>query len=574
MAGALVYPALIITGLAWTPYMSDNSVSSLATFYPVWPDLQEHIATLEKNTLKGLFQQKPDRSAVFSCSAAGIELDFSRNLITEDTLGLLEQLCSEMKLDIAVEALFGGASVNSTEQRAALHTALRSPDCNTDEEKLVHTTLERLEQLTQQIHSGDWKGHTGKAITDIVNIGIGGSHLGPRMACRALQMHSQHKIRNHFVSNIDPFDIHSVLQTVTPESTLIIVASKTFTTLETLANAHTARDWLVDALGEQATGSHFLAVTSAIPEAGAFGINADNCFPIWDWVGGRYSLWSAIGLSIMLEVGVENFRLFLAGAHEMDQHFKTAPPAENMPVILALLNIIYSQLCHAKTSAVLPYKQQLEYLPEFLQQLEMESNGKSVTSDGQLVNFPTGSILWGAAGTNGQHSFHQLLHQGTHLIPTDFIFTLQPDLDQPWQQQQHLHLVANCLSQSQALLEGKDLETVKQAMKAGGYSEQDIEQLAPHRVHPGNRPSNLISMDRLTPATLGALLALYEHRTFVQSLVWKTNAFDQFGVELGKELGRELHPKLSGEDNTAPSDKTTGNHIARFRKANGISENK
>ena len=517
---------------------------TLAQRYPSWKQLQRHAVQLQRTTLAALFLTDKQRSKRFAIDAAGLHLDFSENLITRDTLALFEQLARDAKLKPAIRALLAGMPVNNTEQRPAWHSALR----HQNPPGVVAQTLQQMSTLVEAVHSGSWRGFTKQRITDVVNIGIGGSDLGPRMATIALAAYHQPGLRVHFVSNIDPADIVETLGTLDAETTLFIIASKSFTTLETLANANKARDWFLQYGKHQDIAKHFVAVSSAIEKAQAFGIHPDNVYPLWDWVGGRYSLWSAIGLPIAFAIGMENFRQLLAGAHHMDLHFASAPMLRNMPVILGLLGLWYNQCFHAQTHVILPYSHALTFFPDFLQQLDMESVGKHVDKDGHAIDYPTGSILWGAVGTNGQHSFHQLLHQGKQFFSADFILPLTTAHDDHHLNDiQHRHLVANCLSQRQAMLFGKTLAEAKAELRAEGKTPAEIARLAPHKVVPGNRPNNIITFEALTPATLGALVALYEHKVYVQSVIWHINAFDQWGVELGKQLSKPIFDALSAD---------------------------
>lgn len=532
--------------------------------YPCWQALLDHRRDMASFSMEAAFGQDNERAGRLLIEAAGLSLDYSKNLVSGTTLELLLQLAEQAGLAEAIPALLNGEPVNNTEQRAALHTALRDPEHRCPDKAAVDAAYDRMETLAEAIRNGEWKGYEGQAITDVVNIGIGGSDLGPKMACRALEPYRKPGLQCHFVSNVDPSHIEGVLKSLKPETTLFIIASKTFTTLETLQNAEAARQWMLPFCGEAGLSRHFVAVSTAIDKAGEFGIPPDNILPLWDWVGGRYSLWSAIGLPIAIATGMTHFRQLLAGAHAMDQHFRDAPFASNMPVIMALLGIWYSHFWDAQTHAVLPYEHHLTHFPDFLQQLDMESNGKSVRRDGSLLNYPSGPVIWGAEGTNGQHSFHQLLHQGRRFIPADFILALQ---SHSLKKEQHRHLVANCLAQSQALMSGKNPDAVHQELRQQGISESDIEALAPHKLVPGNRPSNTLFMPSLTPASLGALIALYEHKVYVQSVIWKINAFDQWGVELGKQLSKPLFSLLSGNDDELDGvDPSTRQLVLAYRK--------
>jgi glucose-6-phosphate isomerase len=546
--------------------ISHTSVLSLRQRYTCWERLEQHSKELQASSLQQLFTADDQRFRKFSIEAAGLHLDASKNFITNKTLVLFEQLALEAGLPSAIADLLVGKPVNNTENRPAWHTALRS---STPPPEVTHT-LEKMLALVDDVHSGAWRGYTGKKITDVVNIGIGGSDLGPRMVTYALSPYHQHDLRCHFVSNIDPSDINDTLRPLNPETTLFIIASKSFNTLETLSNAEYAKQWFLAAHGPaKDIEKHFIAISTALHKAYAFGIAPKNIFPMWDWVGGRYSLWSAIGLPIALSIGMKNFKELLHGAMQMDKHFETAPLMDNMPVMLALLGIWYNQCWKAQTHAVLPYDQHLKYFPDFLQQLDMESNGKSIDKQGRRVDYATGSIVWGSIGTNGQHSFHQLLHQGTHTIPVDFILPLSTqNHSNPHDIEQHRHLVANCLAQSQALLQGKTLNEIRQELTLQGLTPAEIDELAPHKRVEGKKPNNIISFSKLTPVTLGALIALYEHKVYVQSVIWNINAFDQWGVELGKQLSEPIYDALSGAQTSNAIDASTRALIHRYQAAN------
>jgi len=509
------------------------------------------------------FALDPGRFQQFSVEAAGILLDYSKHLLTTPIRTQLLALAERAGMAQAIEAMFSGALVNNTEQRAALHVALRSPQVHTPEEREVHATLERIEDFVHEVVSGHWKGYDGRPITDVVNIGIGGSDLGPAMVYQALAPYQLTHIRCHFVSNVDPLHLEQTLQRLDAASTLFVIASKTFSTLETSLNAHAARRWvLASGVTEQALAQHFVAVSANVEKAAAFGIDPANIFPLWNWVGGRYSLWSAIGLPVALGLGMANFRALLAGAHAMDAHFRSAPLAENMPVLMALLALWYHNFWEAESAVVLPYVQNLHLFPAFLQQLDMESLGKQVGRDGSPLGSGSGGIVWGSAGTNGQHSFHQLLHQGTHLIPADFIAVVESTSSN---REQQAHLLANCFAQSQALMDGKTLEQATAELLAQGLDAEQAAALAPHKVVPGNRPSSTLLLQQLTPATLGALTALYEHKVFAQSVLLGINAFDQWGVELGKVLGKGTYDALTAAEDCTAFDGSTNALINRAR---------
>jgi glucose-6-phosphate isomerase len=517
-----------------------------------WQSLKQHQQILSKTSLLTLFAEQPNRFEQYSLTAADLFLDYSKNFITNETLHLLIELANQASLISKIEDLFTGKIVNTTENKPALHTALRNTDNlpiyvqgkNITSE--IKHSLDKMTTVCEKIHSQTWYGYNGKAITDIVNIGIGGSDLGPAMATEALSPYHLPQIRCHFVSNLDPCDITQTLQQLNPETTLFIIASKSFTTAETLLNANLAKNWLVQASGKPLNElqQHFFAVSANLPAALAFGIHADNCFELGDYIGGRYSLWSAIGLTLALAIGMEQFKALLNGAAAMDQHFRYAPLSQNMPVILALLGIWYHNFFKAQTHAILPYIEHLKHFPAYLQQLDMESNGKSINHQGTPIDYTTGPILWGNAGSNSQHAFHQLFHQGTHLVPIDFIVATASHSKE---QQQHALLFANCLSQSRALMVGKSIAQIKQELSQKNTASEAIDQLAPHKVLPGNRPSNILVMPKLTPHTLGALIALYEHKVFVQSVIWDINPFDQWGIILGKQLAEPIYQALQQE---------------------------
>jgi glucose-6-phosphate isomerase len=526
-----------------------------------WAALDEHYQSIAGAHLRDLFAADPGRGERLTAEAAGLFLDYSKHRVTDETLALLMALARACDLPGHTEAMFGGAKINTTEGRAVLHVALRAPrgaSILVDGQNVVpevHAVLDRMAVFAEQVRSGAWVGHTGEPIRNIVNIGIGGSDLGPLMAYEALKHYSERGLALRFVSNVDATDFAESVRDLDPAETLFIVASKTFTTLETMANARTARAWLVGALGDEAAvARHFVAVSTNAAEVSKFGINTANMFGFWDWVGGRYSMTSAIGLSTMLAIGPQGYRELLDGFQAMDEHFRTAPLEQNLPALMGMLNVWYSNFFGAETVAVLPYDQYLRRFPAYLQQLTMESNGKSVRLDGAPVSYETGPIFWGEPGTNGQHSFYQLIHQGTKLIPCDFIgfaHSLNP------LGQHHDLLTANMLAQAEALAFGKPAE----AVAAEGVAAW----LVPHRTFLGNRPSSTIFAERLTPAVLGALVALYEHSVFTQAVVWGINAFDQWGVELGKVLAGRIIPELSGPEPQLGHDSSTNALIRRYR---------
>lgn len=536
---------------------------SLAHRYSHWNELETARKALQSSGLRRLFADDPQRAQHFSASSCGIILDYSKHFLDETSRQLLIDTAEEAGLRAAIEGLFEGQLLNNTEERAALHVALRSPNRKTAEERAAQETLAKLSHFVRQVDSGEWRGFTDRPISDVVNIGIGGSDLGPRMATEALKPFHRSGIQVHFVANIDAADLLDSLAQIDPETTLFIVASKSFSTQETLENSLTARQWLLDAgCPSDAISRHFIASTSRPEKAAEFGIAEDNLFPMWNWVGGRYSLWSAIGLPIALAVGVDNFKALLAGAHEMDEHFRHSPFENNLPVLMGLLAFWYSQFWPAESWAILPYNTLLRHFPAYLQQLDMESLGKGVNREGEAVDYPTGMVIWGSEGTVGQHSFHQLLHQGTHLIPADFIVNRRARHGLPHHQEQ---LFASCLSQSQALMEGKSLEQARQELLASGVPAAKAEQLAPHKVIPGNRPSTTLFMDELDPKTLGSLIALYEHKVFVQSVLLNINPFDQWGVELGKQLSAPILKALRGQASQDGFDSSTRQLIDLFK---------
>jgi len=529
-----------------------------------WKDLAAHYEKVRDLHLQKLFADDPRRGERMTSEAVGLYLDYSKNRVTDETLTLLVQLAEESGLRERIDAMFRGEKINITENRAVLHVALRAPkgaSIVVDGENVVpqvHAVLDKMAEFSTRVRGGAWKGHTGKRIVNVINIGIGGSDLGPVMAYEALKHYSDRAMTFRFVSNVDGTDIAEAVRDLDPAETLFIDSSKTFTTLETMTNAHTARDWLLAGLGgdEAAIARHFVAVSTNAEEVAKFGIDTANMFGFWDWVGGRYSMDSAIGLSTMLAIGPENFRAMLNGFHQMDEHFRTTPFERNLPVLMGLLALWYNDFFGAQTVAVLPYEQYLKRFPAYLQQLTMESNGKHVTLDGTKVAYDTGLIYWGEPGTNGQHSFYQLIHQGTRLIPCDFIGfgqTLNP------LGRHHAMLMANVCAQAEALAFGKTPEQVK--------AEGTPDWLVPHRVFEGNRPSNTILAERLTPETLGKLVALYEHSVFTQGVIWSIDSFDQWGVELGKQLAQRIIPEL--ESKTEPAlghDSSTNNLIRRYRQ--------
>ncbi|MFP5393296.1 MAG: glucose-6-phosphate isomerase [Gammaproteobacteria bacterium] len=532
--------------------------------------LAHHADTAKHWQLRDLFAADANRFPALTVDAAGLFLDFSKNRLNQETVGLLTRLAQERGVEAQRDAMFRGERINNTENRAVLHTALRAPrNANLVVEGQnvsadVHAVLERVRTFTDAVRSGEWLGHTGKPITDIVNIGIGGSDLGPKMVCLALRPYAHPRLTMHFVSNVDGHDMDAALAKVNPETTLFIVASKTFTTAETMMNAQTARAWFLQSAKEDALARHFVAVSTNLEAIKKFGIDPANMFPFWDWVGGRYSVWSAIGLSVALCVGFGYFSDFLAGAHALDTHFREAPLEKNMPVLLAMVGFWNREFLGAGSVSIAPYHQDLSRFPAYLQQLDMESNGKRVTRDGRPVDTATCPTIWGECGTNGQHAYFQLLHQGTDVTPIDFIAALRPAHEY---NNHHTALLANCFAQSEAFMKGKTIDEVRADLAAEGLAADDIERLAPHKTFPGNRPSNTILMEYLNPYTLGALIALYEHKTFVQGVLWDVNSFDQWGVELGKVLAKKIEAELAGEPAPANHDSSTNGLIAMAKAA-------
>jgi glucose-6-phosphate isomerase len=544
--------------------MATNTIP--LTQRPAWKALQNHFNAVKDTHLRKLFADDPKRGERFTVENVGLYLDYSKNRVTDETIRLLLALAEECNLRGRIDAMFRGEKINITEKRAVLHVALRAPRGQSivvDGENVVpkvHEVLDRMADFANRIRSGAWKGHTGKRIRNVINIGIGGSDLGPVMAYEALRHYSQRELTFRFVSNVDGTDFAEATHDLAPDETLFVVSSKTFTTQETMTNAQTARAWALQVLGDQAAvAKHFVAVSTNAQEVAKFGIDTANMFGFWDWVGGRYSMDSAIGLSTMLAIGPDNFRAMLAGFHAMDEHFRSTPFDKNLPVLMGLLGLWYNDFFGAQTVAVLPYEQYLKRFPAYLQQLTMESNGKSTTLDGAHVDYQTGAIFWGEPGTNGQHSFYQLIHQGTKLIPCDFIGfykTLNP------LGEHHDLLMSNVFAQSEALAFGKTPEDVK--------AEGTADWLVPHRVFEGNRPSNTILAERLTPEVLGKLVALYEHAVFTQGVIWNIDSFDQWGVELGKVLAKRITPELqSASEPALKHDSSTNTLIRRYRKLRG-----
>jgi glucose-6-phosphate isomerase len=531
---------------------------------PAWPALQAHYDAIHDEHVRDWFAPKndtsPSRAERLTYQGGGIAIDFSKNRITDATLKLLVELAQQAKVAERRDAMFAGEIVNITEHRAVLHTALRSTADDAPFQKEIRAEKAKMAAFADKVRNGQWTGYTGKRIRHVVNIGIGGSDLGPKMVVNALHHLASPELDTHFVSNVDGADIYNVMQAVDPEETLAIVVSKTFTTLETMTNARSMRDWFTSkGCPENQLSKHFVGVSANPAEVVKFGIAKENVFEMWDWVGGRYSLWSAVGLSIMISVGPKNFEALLEGAHNMDQHFREAPFERNLPVLMGMIGIWYRNFFGSQSDLIAPYSQAMHYLPSYLQQLEMESNGKSARLDGKFVDYPTAAVIWGEPGTNGQHAFFQMLHQGPTIIPIDFIAVMTPEhplIDH------HAKLLANCFAQSEALMLGRTLEEAKKVAGPGK------EELAPHLTFPGNRPTTTIILDALTPQTLGALIALYEHKVLVQGSVWNINSFDQWGVELGKILGKVVEADITGDKaDPAKHDSSTAALIARARQS-------
>ncbi|QQD15307.1 glucose-6-phosphate isomerase [Sphingobacterium sp. UDSM-2020] len=530
--------------------------------------LADHYIRINEHSLKDLFAADDFRFEKYSIEFNDLLLDYSKNRVNDETLALLRQLAKECQLSEAIEAMFQGEKINETEGRQVLHTALRNQSGKAifvegqDVMKDVNAVLAQMESFTNRILSGEWKGYTGKTITDVVNVGIGGSDLGPVMVTEALKAYRTH-LNMHFVSNVDGTHIAEAIKNLDPETTLFLIASKTFTTQETMANANTARDWFLESGAQQTdVAKHFAALSTNTAAVAAFGIDTKNMFQFWDWVGGRYSLWSAIGLSISLAVGFDHFKELLTGAFEADEHFRTAAFEENIPVTLALLGIWYNNFFEAESHAILPYDQYLHRFAAYFQQGDMESNGKCVDRNGNAVDYQTGPIIWGEPGTNGQHAFYQLIHQGTKLIPCDFI---APAISLNPIGKHHQMLLSNFFAQTEALMNGKSEEVVVAELKAAGKSEEEIEKLKAFKVFEGNRPSNSILLKKVTPRSLGTLVALYEHKIFVQGIIWNVFSFDQWGVELGKQLAGQILPELESEDIITTHDSSTNGLINQYK---------
>jgi len=539
------------------------------TTLPSWTALKDHYQEVAGLHMRDLFDRDPERFERFSLHLGDILFDFSKNRITEKTVDLLVELAHEAGLAAMIKAMFAGEKINNTEGRAVLHVALRNrsnrPILVEGEDVMseVNRVLEKMKIFSETVRSGEWKGYTGKAITDVVNIGIGGSDLGPQMVTSALANYGHPRLNLHFVSNIDGTHLAETIKTIRPETTLFIVASKSFTTQETMANASSAKEWLLSAAKDKAAvARHFVAVSTNTDVVSKFGIDPNNMFEFWDWVGGRYSLWSAIGLPIVLSIGMSRFEELLAGAHTVDEHFRTAPFEKNIPVIMGLLGIWYNNFFGAETHAILPYDQYMYRFPAYFQQGDMESNGKSVTKDGERVDYSTGPVIWGEPGTNGQHAFYQLIHQGTKLIPCDF---LAPARSLNPLGKHHTILLANFFAQSEALMKGKTGDEVRSELELSGSSGDELEKLIPARTFDGNKPSNSFLFEELTPETLGSLIALYEHKIFTQGVLWNINSFDQMGVELGKQLAKVIEPELEGDESISSHDSSTNGLINYYK---------
>ena len=543
---------------------------SALTSSPAWKALLDHQPSIAKTTMRALFSGDPKRFAKMSREVCGLFVDWSKHRTTDETWRLLLALAQQADVAGWRSKMFAGGKLNGTEDRAVLHVALRNRSNRpifvdgADVMPEVNRVLAKMRGFTEKLRGGNWKGHTNKSITDVVNIGIGGSDLGPVMVTEALRPYWHADLRAHFVSNVDGTHIAEVLERVDPERTLFIVASKTFTTQETLTNAKTARDWLLKKLkaGDEAVAKHFVALSTNATEVTAFGIDPANMFELWDWVGGRYSLWSAVGLSIACMIGMDSFEELLAGGHDMDEHFRTAPLAENVPVLLGLLGVWYANFFDAQSHAILPYDQYMHRFAAYFQQGDMESNGKSVDREGQPVDYTTGPVIWGEPGTNGQHAFYQLIHQGTRVIPCDFIAPIESHNPLG---QHHQILLANFFAQTEALMKGKTADEARAELEAAKLPAEQIAQLVPHKTFSGNRPTTSILVQKITPRTLGALVALYEHKIFVQGIVWNIYSFDQWGVELGKQLASKILPELAGDVQATAHDGST-NGLINFYK--------
>lgn len=536
---------------------------------PAWQALVGHQQEMADIHLRDLFARDSERFEKFSLQFEDVLFDYSKNRITERTMSLLMDLVRRAELAEEIEAMFRGQKINTTEDRAVLHVALRNRSNRPivingkDVMPEVNRVLGKMRAFSEVVRSGQWIGYTGGAITDVVNIGIGGSDLGPKMVTRALQPYARADLRMHFVSNVDGTDLVETLKFLRPQTTLFLLASKTFTTQETMANAHSAREWfLAEARDKAAIAKHFVALSTNAEAVGEFGIDTDNMFEFWDWVGGRYSLWSAIGLSIALSIGMDNFEALLSGAHKVDEHFRTAPFAENIPVIMGVLGIWYNNFFSAQTHAIFPYDQYLSEFSAYFQQGDMESNGKRVTRKGEVVDYSTGPIIWGQPGTNGQHAFYQLIHQGTKLIPCDFLAAAQSHNPLG---EHHRILISHFLAQTEALMKGKTPEEARAELSAQGYSGEELERLVAAKTFAGNQPTNAFLYGKLTPETLGSLIAMYEHKIFTQGVVWNINSFDQMGVDLGKHLAKAILAELRGHERASSHDSSTNGLINYYK---------
>ena len=539
------------------------------SYSPAWLALQAHQQTIAETHMRDLFAADPKRFEKFSILFKDILFDFSKHRITEETLDLLLNLAREMDVKGWTDKMFNGEPINFTENRAVLHIALRNRSTRSilvdgkDVMPSVNAVLARMRRFSDAVRCGEWKGFTGKTITDVVNIGIGGSDLGPAMVTESLLDYHCPNIKFHFVSNIDSTQLFETERHLNPETTLFIIASKTFTTQETMTNARSAREWFMrTAKDEAAIAKHFIAISTNAQEVAKFGIHPELMFEFWDWVGGRYSLWSAIGMPIVIAIGMDRFKELLLGAHEMDEHFRSAPLEKNLPVIMAMLGIWYNNFFGSDTHAIIPYDQYLNRLPAYLQQLDMESNGKRVDREGMPVDYATGQIIWGELGSNGQHAFFQLIHQGARLIPADYI--AMHENKHPIGEHHNI-LLANFFAQTEALMRGKNAQEVTDELKAYGLSDRQIEQLLPHKIFPGNKPSNSILLHKLDPKSLGSLIAFYEHKVFVQGIIWNINSFDQWGVELGKQLAKVILPEISGKEQVTSHDCSTNSLINYYK---------
>ena len=533
-----------------------------------WKNLRQHSQAISKKTISSLFKDDPDRFEKFSINLDGLLVDYSKNLLTEDTIQLLRQLAIISDLADHREKMFSGEAINTSENRPALHTLLRTSENsltslnNISSFKQVETSLAKMNDFANRVRSGQCTGSTGKPFKNILHIGVGGSVIGPSMAIRALAPYSQNSIPIQFVSNIESSDLYDKISTLDPETTLILVASKTFLTQETMLNAQSAKDWIIQRLGNEAVGSHFAALSSNTIKTQQFGIQPEKCFDLWDWVGGRYSIWSAIGLPILISIGSVYFKQFLIGAQTVDEHFLNCPVEKNIPIILGLIGIWHRSILGYASQAIIPYDQRLDLFVSHIQQIEMESNGKSIGRDGSKTTTATSGVIWGETGTNAQHSFFQLLHQGSDIVPCDFLIAALSHNELP---NHHEILIANCLAQSQTLMQGRNLEQTKVHLRNKGLSTTDVEKIAPHATFAGNRPSTTMMYEKLDPKTLGMLIAIYEHKTFVQGVIWNINSFDQWGVELGKELANQLLPILKAQKTPDHLNQSTSGLIDRAK---------